>query len=79
VARALYRETRPSPTPRVDQRYCKGCNLCVWLCPPRALRLSDTLGPRGYYFPQLVGTCTGCGVCQAICPDLAIYLVSGNG
>lgn len=75
MTRILYQGTRPPTVPVVDESRCKGCNLCVWLCPPQALKLSEGLSPQGYHLPALVGTCTGCRVCEAVCPDFAIAVV----
>ncbi len=59
----------------VDSRLCKGCAICVELCPAKALRLSDELSPAGYRNPVLVGKCVGCRTCEAFCPDFAIAVV----
>ena len=34
----------------VDTERCKGCNLCVVACPPKALSLSKEANSRGYNF-----------------------------
>lgn len=58
----------------VDELYCKGCELCVYACPPKVLGLDmDRLTPKGYHPVTLVGDgCTGCGICAIVCPDAAL-------
>lgn len=60
----------------VDQGRCKGCGLCVTVCPQDVLALEeDTLNAKGYHPAVLVdpeNKCTGCSVCAIICPDVAI-------
>ncbi len=62
----------------VDLRLCKGCGICVELCPKQALRLSSGLSERGYRYPELVGECIGCGTCMMFCPDFAISVECGE-
>ncbi len=57
----------------LEQDRCKACSLCIDICPPRILRLSDTtFNAKGY--PPIEVTemdaCTGCSVCAVICPDV---------
>lgn len=58
----------------VDPRYCKGCGLCVKVCPAQVLRLATTLNEKGYNIAEVVNAekCTRCHKCQVSCPDLAI-------
>ncbi len=56
----------------VDLSLCKGCGICVELCPRKALALSNELSPRGYRYPVLNGECVGCRTCMMYCPDFAI-------
>ncbi|MBI4300331.1 MAG: 4Fe-4S dicluster domain-containing protein [Chloroflexi bacterium] len=74
MARIIYTETKPHATVTVEQRYCKGCDLCVRLCPVGALQLSEAFSAAGYHYPVLTGQCTGCTVCEIICPDFAIVV-----
>jgi len=55
---------------------CKGCGLCVVLCPRKGLKLDEEVNDLGYY-PVKVSNlekCNQCGVCELICPDLAIFI-----
>jgi 2-oxoglutarate ferredoxin oxidoreductase subunit delta len=59
---------------QVDERYCKGCELCVSACPQHVLALlADRLNAKGYHPAALVSEgCTGCAVCAVVCPEAAI-------
>ncbi|MDZ7343654.1 MAG: 4Fe-4S dicluster domain-containing protein [candidate division KSB1 bacterium] len=49
---------------------CKGCGLCIEVCPPQVLRFSETLNRMGYHPAEYIGIeCTGCGVCFYVCPE----------
>lgn len=54
---------------------CKGCGLCISVCPLGLLVLDTaTLNVKGYG-PAVVADpsrCTGCGNCGTICPDSVI-------
>jgi len=58
----------------VDDRYCKGCELCITECPQDVLELDmGRLTPKGYHPARLKGPgCTGCAVCAIVCPEAAI-------
>lgn len=72
----------------IDETRCKGCNLCVLVCPYRIFKEGTELNDRGIVTPVLdrAERCTNCrlqplygrllcGVCQMICPDQAIAWV----
>lgn len=49
---------------------CKGCGLCIDVCPPRVLRFSELFNRMGYHPAIYTGSdCTGCGVCFYVCPE----------
>lgn len=48
---------------------CKGCELCIDVCPPAVLSMSAEKNAMGYLYPLLAEGCTGCTACQMICPD----------
>ncbi|MEN4041532.1 MAG: 4Fe-4S dicluster domain-containing protein [Anaerolineaceae bacterium] len=58
----------------VDEKYCKGCEICVSACPPGVLGLAvNRLNVKGYHPAELIAAgCTGCGVCAIVCPEAAI-------
>lgn len=53
----------------IDKELCKGCDLCVVVCPPSVLQLSDEYNSKGYHPVELIGECTGCELCFNVCPD----------
>jgi 2-oxoglutarate ferredoxin oxidoreductase subunit delta len=59
----------------VEQRYCKGCGLCVSVCPQAIIVLDpDKITDKGYHPAKCIddSKCTGCLACAVICPDVAI-------
>lgn len=58
---------------------CKGCNLCVELCPQQVLEVSSETNAKGYHYPELKTDsgehCVNCEFCAMICPEFAIYTV----
>jgi 2-oxoglutarate ferredoxin oxidoreductase subunit delta len=53
----------------IDVDACKGCELCIAVCPPGVLTMSVAENVQGYRYPELAPGCTGCRACQMICPD----------
>ncbi len=59
----------------VDISRCKGCGLCVSVCPKKILGIdSKTHTEKGYYPAVCIDpeNCIGCAQCYAMCPDYAI-------
>ncbi|NTW28093.1 MAG: 4Fe-4S binding protein [Coriobacteriia bacterium] len=59
----------------VDERYCKGCGLCVDVCPRHIIALDpEKMTDKGYRPAMLTdeSQCTGCATCALMCPDVAI-------
>lgn len=52
----------------VNQAYCKGCEICVQICPKGVLRMTD----RQKAVAEASDRCTGCLNCELYCPDFAI-------
>ena len=48
--------------------WCKGCDICIRLCPERCLTLDGAL--RVAVLDE--DACTGCRLCELLCPDFAI-------
>jgi len=58
----------------IDKERCKGCQLCISVCPKKLILLADDFNERGTHFVVFDGSeeCTGCTMCGRICPDMAI-------
>ncbi len=58
----------------IDAERCKGCQLCVTVCPHGVITICDKLNSKGYLPAEVTNTagCTGCASCAIICPDCAI-------
>ena len=59
----------------VDSELCKGCVLCIDVCPKKILESDKkTVNQKGYnpVFCTDMDGCTACAMCAIICPDSAI-------
>jgi len=57
----------------ITEDRCKGCGLCVTVCPPGALRMAEErFNEKGYHPVELAEpeACIGCAQCAVICPDV---------
>ncbi len=52
----------------IDEAWCKGCDICVALCPEHCLALTA----RQVATVKRAEACTGCRVCEWLCPDFAV-------
>ena len=57
---------------------CKGCELCVSVCPKHILELSGTINSKGYHVASVtdISECIGCQSCAVMCPDCVIEIYS---
>ena len=56
---------------------CKGCGLCVEVCPKSILVLdNDRLNSKGYHPASCIdqSRCIGCTFCAVQCPDSVIVV-----
>ena len=56
---------------------CKGCSLCIDVCPKKILRLSkEKLNDKGFHPVECTdeSACTACAFCAEMCPDYAIAI-----
>lgn len=54
---------------------CKGCGLCINVCPKNVLALSQTkINKKGHKPVEAVreNDCIGCAFCATMCPDCII-------
>lgn len=58
----------------VNEKLCKGCNICTEFCPKKVYEESKELNQKGIHvpFPANNEKCTKCGLCALMCPDQAI-------
>ncbi len=60
-------------TIKINNERCKGCMLCMSVCPKQCIELSTDFNKKGYFFVEIVNDkCTGCSLCAIMCPDIAI-------
>ncbi len=62
----------------VIKERCKGCKLCVEVCPNKLLYLSNDLNPQGLNIISIKNEheCTACALCAQMCPDVALEVYS---
>ncbi|MGB2809853.1 MAG: ferredoxin family protein [Sedimentisphaerales bacterium] len=57
----------------INTERCKGCGLCIAVCPKSSIIISKKSNKSGYFPAQASNTnCTGCALCAIICPDVVI-------
>lgn len=78
---------RGAPTLVTDEHgreRCVSCQLCEFICPPRAIRITPGSLPSESMFAKVekapeafdidMSRCIYCGLCEEVCPEQAIYL-----
>jgi len=60
----------------IDQNRCKGCGLCVSVCPKNVLEISSNVNSNGYFAVFLAHPedCIFCAMCCEMCPDVALTI-----
>ena len=63
---------------KFQEERCKGCELCISLCPKHILVLSNYQNVKGYRPAACTdeSACVGCASCAKICPDSVISIYS---
>jgi len=56
----------------INREWCKGCSICVKLCPKQVLEL-DKVEKATVMRPE---DCIVCKLCELRCPDLAITVLT---
>jgi 2-oxoglutarate ferredoxin oxidoreductase subunit delta len=59
----------------INTERCKGCGLCIIVCPKKGIVISEKSNKSGY-FPAVADNadCTGCCLCALICPEAVIEI-----
>lgn len=60
----------------LDENLCKGCYICINVCPMDVYEKGPEIGPKGFR-PVVIAhpdKCIKCNECELMCPDLAIIV-----
>jgi 2-oxoglutarate ferredoxin oxidoreductase subunit delta len=62
----------------IEENLCKGCGLCVSVCPKHVLEISKKVNAKGYFpaFQARPQDCVRCALCCTMCPDVAITITA---
>ncbi len=64
---------------KINTERCKGCGLCVIVCPKECIVISEQSNKKGYFPAKALNKgCTGCGSCALICPEAVIEVLKEN-
>lgn len=61
----------------INKELCKGCGLCVRVCPKKILKISDSAINKAGYHPvnmEDIDSCVACASCALTCPDICIEI-----
>ncbi len=60
--------------------WCKGCYICVAVCPRKVLEVDEDTYLRGFHPVRVARPedCTACQQCELLCPDLAIAVTEDD-
>jgi len=60
----------------IDTDGCKGCGLCVTVCPKNVLEISNDVNVKGYFpaYQARPEDCIFCAICCTMCLDVAITI-----
>ena len=60
----------------IDGKICKGCQLCISICPKDVFEAGNKVNDKGFVIPEVAhqDKCIKCKLCEISCPDLAIFV-----
>jgi len=61
----------------IDTERCKGCGLCITVCPKGGIAIAAESNKSGYFPAQAKDAeCTACTRCAIVCPEgiIEVYL-----
>ena len=61
----------------INENLCKGCGLCVSVCPKKIIALAaHRLNAKGHHPAEVINqeACLACAMCARMCPDAAIMV-----
>jgi 2-oxoglutarate ferredoxin oxidoreductase subunit delta len=54
----------------IDTERCKGCGLCITVCPKKSIVIAPDSNKGGYFPAQAKNDgCTACTRCAVVCPE----------
>ena len=63
----------------VDRELCKGCHICIEVCPNNRIEVDESLNNKGYSparpkenVSEGEKGCVGCAMCATVCPAEAL-------
>ena len=64
----------------IESDSCKGCGLCIDVCPKKVLAISQEVNSKGYFpiYQANPEDCVHCTTCCIMCPDAAISIVEAG-
>jgi 2-oxoglutarate ferredoxin oxidoreductase subunit delta len=64
------------PKPIFREEKCKGCELCLDVCPKNIIVMSPDFNAKGYHPATCpdADECVGCALCAKACPDVVIEI-----
>jgi 2-oxoglutarate ferredoxin oxidoreductase subunit delta len=73
-------KTKPRIAVIVDEEICKGCGLCIALCPHHVMGFAGHINSRGFHPACAVrpDQCTACAQCAIMCPDVCIRILKSD-
>ena len=59
-----------------NKEKCKGCEVCISVCPKKILCLDPGVNSKGYHPAGITEQeeCIGCQSCATMCPDCCISI-----